>query len=183
MKKLLWLIIPVFVVISGFQDAPKKAVVVTATSDEWELYRLINKYRKENNLSEIPFSASLTHVAQKHCEDLSYKIGHLTHAWSDCNYNPADMSTFSCMWDQPRKLTTYPGNGYECAHGASNGYKATPKSSLDGWKGSKPHNAVFLNQGIWKDMKWGAIGIGMKDGYACVWFGEETDPAGEPKKP
>ena len=44
------------------------------------------------------------------------------------------------------------------------------------WKGSSAHNAVIVNQGIWHDSNWQAIGVGMYKGYACVWFGNEKDP-------
>ena len=42
---------------------------------------------------------------------------------------------------------------------------------------------VIINQGIWSDSNWNAIGVGMKDGIATVWFGVETDPEGVPDTP
>jgi uncharacterized protein YkwD len=46
---------------------------------------------------------------------------------------------------------------------------------LESWKGSPGHNAVILNEGIWSDSNWKAIGVGIYKGYAVIWFGEEPD--------
>lgn len=145
------------------------------SEEERKLYYNIMEYRKENGLPNIKLSASLTYVAQMHCKDLSENIGHLTHAWSNCPYDAGDSKTYPCMWLKPRELTKYRGYGYECAHGGSGGYIATAESALNGWKASKPHNAVILNQGIWNDYNWNAIGVGILNGYAVIWFGEEFD--------
>jgi exopolysaccharide biosynthesis protein len=51
----------------------------------------------------------------------------------------------------------------------------TATTALKSWKGSASHNAVIINSGMWKKSDWKAIGIGMYNGYACVWFGEEPD--------
>lgn len=143
-------------------------------SEERKLYDMIMDYREANGLPKIPLSASLTYVAQMHCKDLVENIGYLTHAWSDCNYNAEDSKTYECMWLKPRELTKYQGYGYECAHGGSGGI-TTAESSFNGWKNSKSHNAVILNQGIWENKKWNAIGVGILNGYAVIWFGEELD--------
>ena len=39
----------------------------------------------------------------------------------------------------------------------------------------KPPFEVILNQGIWKNLNWNAIGVGILNGYAVIWFGEEFD--------
>jgi uncharacterized protein YkwD len=148
---------------------------VKPTTEEMKLYKLINEYRKQNGLKEIPFSKSLTYVAQQHCKDLSENLGELTHAWSTCDYDASKSKTYPCMWLKPSELTSYKGYGYECAHGGNGDYLATATSSLEGWKSSKPHNEVILNKGIWKDMNWNAIGVGILNGYACIWFGVEED--------
>ncbi len=145
------------------------------SGEERKLYNSIMEYRRANGLPTIPLSASLTFVAQMHCKDLVENIGYLTHAWSNCPYNAGDSETYPCMWEKPSELTKYKGYGYECAHGGSGGYIATAESSLNGWKSSKPHNAVILNQGIWNNHNWNAIGVGMLNGYAVIWFGEEID--------
>lgn len=144
------------------------------SNEENKLYDIIMKYRKENGLPSIPFSASLTYVAQMHCKDLVENLGFLTHAWSTCKYEAGDIQTYSCMWQKPSELTSYKGYGYECAHGGTGGYIATAESSLQSWKNSTPHNDVILNKGIWNN-KWNAIGVGILNGFACIWFGKEYD--------
>jgi hypothetical protein len=34
----------------------------------------------------------------------------------------------------------------------------------------------MINRGIWSKVHWKAVGVGIYQGYACVWFGEEEDP-------
>ncbi len=154
-----------------------------ASQEERLLHELVNNYRAENGLPPIPLSPSLTHVAKTHVADLnsSPPSGECNlHSWSSngtwtpCCYT-SDHAQAKCMWDKPRELTDYPGNGYETAYGGSGGYQATATSSLDGWKGSAPHNAVILNQNIWADVTWQALGVGIDHGYAVLWFGEEAD--------
>lgn len=145
--------------------------------EEQRLYNLINEYRADNSLPPIPLSPSLNLVANRHVLDLDKNIGALTHGWSNCPYSSSNRSTYSCMWNAPQRLgTAYEGYGYENAYSVSSG-RVTAKSALRSWKGSSAHNAVILNQGIWQDNKWGALGIGIYQGYAVLWFGEEADPA------
>lgn len=158
---------------SGIQKQEKEVV---PSNLEWELYDIVNNYRKQRKLPEIPFSKSLTQVAQEHCKDLSENIGSLTHGWSDCPYDNKKRSTYSCMWEQPKNRTSYPGFGYENAYMHSE--KALPKDAFESWKKSPAHHAVMINSGAWKDRKWNAIGVGIHGQFACIWFGEEIDPAG-----
>lgn len=152
----------------------------TPTAEEAELLELINAYRADNGLPAIPTSASMTIVAQTHAEDL-FVNNPVTaecnlHSWSNagswtpCCYTD-DHAQAQCMWDKPRELSTYPGNGYEIAA------SGTPDaaSALAAWQGSPPHNAVILSQDIWVDHPWNAIGAGINNGYAVVWFGEEAE--------
>ena len=90
--------------------------------------------------------------------------------WEVCCYTD-DHAKAQCMWNKPRELTRYKGNGYEIAAGMGNAQDA-----LDGWKHSVHHNNVIINKDIWKT-KWEAIGIGIYGNYAVVWFGHETDVA------
>ncbi len=156
------------------------------TADEVELIELVNEYRAENGLPAIPASPSMCTVGHLHAEDLANENPHTVgdcnlHSWSDagawsaCCYTP-DHAQAQCMWDKPRELTEYPGNGYENAAGG--GGTLTPQQALDLWKGSPGHNAVILNEGTWANISWGALGAGMHQGYAVLWFGEEPDPAG-----
>lgn len=163
---------------------------------EQELYVAIMAYRSTKNLSEIPLSLNLTKVAQMHVQDLhtnrpfSQKCN--MHSWSKkgalkaCCYTD-DHSKASCMWNKPRELSNYKGDGYEIAHGYSNyaqypGVDVTPQQALDGWKKSKGHNMVIMNKGMWSNVEWKAVGIGMYKDFAVVWFGRETDADIPPEK-
>jgi len=149
--------------------------------EEQRLYDAVNRYRAEHGLPPIPLSPSLTVVANRRVLDLHKNIGHLTHSWSNCPYDAANPATYPCMWKAPQRLgTAYPGNGYEVAHGRSGRYRATANLALQAWQRSPAHNAVILNQGIWQVKEWRALGIGISNGFALLWFGEERDPAQSP---
>ncbi len=151
--------------------------------EEKELYRIIMEYRVQKGLPNIPLSSSLSFVAQTHVKDLVVnrpdRNGCNLHSWSPngtwtpCCYTP-DHAQAKFMWSKPRELTKYPGNGYEISYwdGSEN---ATASGALNVWKQSSGHNAVIVNQGIWASHPWKAIGIGIYNGYAVVWFGEESD--------
>jgi len=165
---------------------------ICLTPDEVVLYRLINEYRAQKRLPEIALSASLCYVARTHAKDQTdyHKHGSRCnlHSWSDhgewssCCYTP-DHKKAKCMWDKPGELTNYPGDGYEISFYTTYRYttpEAFAKDILDGWKKSPGHNEVIVNKGIWKDVDWQAIGIGIYGEYANVWFGKEVDSAGKP---
>ncbi len=145
----------------------------------------LNSYRAENGLDPIPASSSMCTVGDVHAVDLAEQGPHTSeecnlHSWSDagtwsaCCYTP-DHAAAQCMWDKPRELTDYPGNGFENAAGG--GGSLGPLEALELWKGSPGHNAVMLNEGTWADNTWRAVGAGVYGGYAVLWFGEEIDPA------
>lgn len=163
---------------------------VVYSDDERELYRLMMAYRAEKGLAEIPLSPSLTTVARTHVEDLlelrpdgeSCNL----HSWSDGKAwtggcYTRDHAQAKLMWDKPRELTSYPGNGYEIAVGyygtGASRRSLTPARALESWKGSSGHNAVMINEGKWADADWQAVGVGINGEYATVWFGKEPDPA------
>ncbi|MBI4779983.1 MAG: CAP domain-containing protein [Oscillatoriophycideae cyanobacterium NC_groundwater_1537_Pr4_S-0.65um_50_18] len=151
-------------------------------SEEERLYQVINNYRAQNNLPAIPLSPSLNRVANRHVRDLAENVGKLTHGWSDCPYTAGDRTTYSCMWAAPQRLNTaYPGSGYENAH--ASGGDATAQSAFASWQSSSAHNAVILNQGVWQEYPWQAIGIGIYKNYAVIWMGKEADPASEAATP
>ncbi len=153
-------------------------------AEEQKLYNLVNQYRAENGLPAIPASKALTTVANRHVLDLAENIGTVTHTWSDAFYDSSNPNTWSSMWDAPQRFNTgYPGIGYENVHGGSGGYIATAESALNGWKNSPLHNDVILNQEKWTDRNWNALGVGIYQGYAALWFGEEVDPTGTPELP
>jgi Cysteine-rich secretory protein family len=152
------------------------------TDEENKLYKLLMQYRKEKGLLEIPVSKALTLVAQTHAKDLqdnqparencNMHSWSARGKWSSCCYT-ADHAQANCMWNKPRELTSYTGNGYEIAHGEEDA-AATAEKALDGWKKSAAHNAVIINEGIWK-AKWNAVGIGIYKGFAVAWFGNDID--------
>jgi hypothetical protein len=156
------------------------------TEEEVKLYELIMEYRAEKGLEPIPLSSSLTIVAQIHVMDLAEEKPDLgdcnAHSWSNkgewtsCCYTP-DHAHAQCMWDKPRELTSYKGNGYEIACGSNDccsDFVMTPEYALQSWKDSPPHNAVIISEGIWNE-NWNAIGVGIYKGFATVWFGNEAD--------
>ncbi|MBX2804030.1 MAG: hypothetical protein KTR31_40515 [Myxococcales bacterium] len=175
---------------TGFGDvtseaSPTKAGVWTPTVLEQDLYDAINSYRAENGLPAVPFSASLSMVARTHATDLLTNRPHEVreecnlHSWSafgnwtQCCYTP-DHARADCMWDKPREITDYPGDGYEIsAFGASD-----DASALALWKSSTSHEDVILNRGIWEDQAWAAMGVGADGSFFNVWFGVEVDPIG-----
>lgn len=174
-------------------DTVQKSDELVLTEEEWNLYGLIMYYRSMNDLPEIPLSRSLTYVAQQHCIDLAENKPDIAgpacnaHSWSDkgkwsaCCYTP-DHKQAQCMCDKPKELTSYTGLGFEISCGSSEAqfenYVMTARYALDAWKNSAGHNDVILNKNAWTDMKWLAIGVGIYKGFACVWFGSVTDPAG-----
>ena len=162
------------------------------SSAEKELARQLNQYRKSRNLPAVPLSASLSIVARTHVVDLSehYEYGGNCNlhswsesaGWSSCCYTN-DHSRAACMWDKPRELTVYSGDGYEIAFFSNYEYEsdaAFAKDVLDGWKSSRGHHELILNKGKWTTSRWQAMGVGVYGDFAVVWFGEEIDPAGSP---
>ncbi|MFU8803185.1 MAG: CAP domain-containing protein [Bradymonadaceae bacterium] len=152
------------------------------TDKEQTLFDAINEYRVENGLSPIVLSYSLTTVARAHVKDLNNHGSTVLSAtcnmhswstfgpWTACCYT-SDHAQASCMWNKPSEITNYSSNGYEISVSTSN-----PTTALSLWKNSPGHNSVILNQGVWGNHTWRAIGIGADGGYAHVWFGTMTDP-------
>lgn len=153
-------------------------------AEEIKLYNLVNEYRAQNGLPPIPASRALTTVANRHVQDLAENGASNNggfHAWSDAPYDSNNPNTWSSMWTAPQRLNTgYPGNGYENAFGGSQGFVASAENAMQSWKNSPAHNQVILNQDIWQNRQWNALGVGIYKGYAVLWFGEEVDPTGTP---
>lgn len=170
-----------FLFLTGFDNKPISEVCLNV--EEKKLYDLIMQYRKSKNLESIPLSAKLTMVAQAHARDLAehydYKPNNKCnpHSWSQkgnwtaCCYRGAKEA--SCMWNKPREIAGYQGEGYEIAYYSSIG--ASAQEGIDGWKLSPGHNPLLINSGTWSGRKWNAIGIGIYKEYGLVWFGEIAD--------
>ncbi len=152
--------------------------------EEKKLYDLIMDYRRSKKLKPIPFSSKLTQVAQAHVHDLTANFDYDSknlcnpHSWSSkgswtaCCYT-ADHKYAKCMWDKPREIGGYTGDGFEIAYFSSAG--ATAADGLEGWKKSPGHNPLLVNTGMWSKVEWKAIGVGVYQQYAVVWFGEVLD--------
>jgi len=142
------------------EESPKdhfeNKLEVCLSSEEIKLYNAINDYRKSKGLSEIALSTSLSYVAQTHSKDLNdnYKRSKKCnmHTWSkegkwnSCCYT-TDHKQAECMWDKPRELTDYSGDGFEIAYAKYKSDESDPKlkaeEALEGWKKSSGHNAVM----------------------------------------
>ncbi len=151
-------------------------------AEERQLYDLIMQYRVANGLSTLPLSKALTITAGRHAIDTIYNVGsYAGHSWSDAPYDANNSATYVNMWEAPQRIGTgYAGYGYEITTGFSGtsvvSSTMTPQRALDNWKGSQPHNDVILNRGIWTNFTFYAIGVGIHNGIAHVWFGDAVDP-------
>lgn len=168
---------------------------ICLSENESNLAEMINQYRLENGLTPIPISSSLTLVAKEHVSDLiinkPYDDQNICnpHSWSkegsweSCCYNSGKDG--ECMWNKPRELTDYQADGYEIIMGQFNSQfpteEVSAESAIRSWKESPNHNAIIINKNIWKKTDWNAMGIGIYQGFAAVWFGEEIDPNGSPQ--
>lgn len=147
-----------------------------------DLASIINQYRVSQGLTAIPISPSLTFVAEEHVKDLANNQpaqGNCNmHSWSDkgnwsaCCYTD-DHAQAQCMWDKPREMTDYTGNGYEISAWSSG--DITENQALEIWKASSGHHNVIINEGVWSNIEWNAIGAAIYKGYAVVWFGEVAE--------
>src|SRR5258706_6371466 len=164
--------------------ASKPPGEICLAPEEKKLYDLIMDYRKSKKLKTIPFSSKLTKVAQAHVRDLSANFDYDNknncnpHSWSGkgswtaCCYTP-DHQYAKCMWDKPREIGGYSGDGFEIAYFSSAG--ATAAEGLEGWKSSAGHNPLLVNTCMWSKVEWKGIGMGVYQTYAVVWFGEVLD--------
>ena len=166
---------------------------ICLSSQEKEMFDLINDYRKSKGLKKIKSSRALTYVAMTHAMDLynyydeDSEICNL-HSWSkngpweNCCYTE-NHKRARCMWFKPIELTSYQEVAYEIVF-----YSTYPedlhdmaKAAIEGWKGSPGHDEMILNYNEWTSLSWNAMGVAIYKNYAVVWFGEETDSDGSPK--
>ena len=84
------------------------------TAEETKLLQIINDYRAQNKLPQVPISKPLSIVANRHLLDIQKNLKSLTHSWSDCVYNFKDDKTWNCVTDAPKRLNVdFKGHGYE----------------------------------------------------------------------
>ena len=164
------------------------------SAKEAQLFKLINDYRESHGLPPVANSRSLNMVARMHAIDLQQnrpdegRDGRGTacnlHSWSDSGswtpvcYTP-DHRYAEKMWNKPREITgyQYPGDGYENAYWTSEDEVSIVRV-LEGWKRSPAHNALILEDGIWKGSNLLAFGIGIYKNVAIMWVGSMIDPLG-----
>lgn len=167
------------ILVTGFAPETPYQEEVCLTAEEKKLYDLIMEYRKSKRLKPIPYSPKLSRVAQTHVRDLMNNYDYENrgecnpHSWSDkgswsaCCYT-SDHAKASCMWDKPKEISGYEGNGFEIAYYSSGEANAT--DGLEGWKKSPGHNPLLINSGTWSKLEWNGIGIGIYGHYGVVWF-------------
>jgi len=176
----------IFLLFCIFHVYTVTAQEVCVSLEEQLLYDLLMDYRKSKKLKVIPISSKLTKVAQAHVRDLAEHFDYENRgdcnphswsssgSWSACCYTP-DHKQAACMWSKPKEISGYQGDGYEIAFYSSDG--AGAQESLDAWKQSAGHNPVVVNSGTWEQVTWNAIGVGIYNKYAVVWFGQVADPS------
>jgi len=154
---------------------------------EVELYNMINEYRKSFSLPHIPFSRSLSFVAKSHVRDLFFNRPDQgkcnVHSWSDKGpwkpfCYPQDEKKNNSVWDKPKELSPYNSKAYEIVYWENN--QVNIDSILPFWQSIDYFNSFLVNGGKWQGKTWMAIGVGIYENYASVWFGEIADQAGEP---
>jgi hypothetical protein len=173
----LWWIIPALA-FSQNKKIPKEFCI---TAQAKELFTLINHFRIENKLNEIPLSASLSYVASIHLNDLMLNHADTVlcnlHSWSDkgewtaCCYQ-AYIPIQDCMWDKPKELSPYKYRGYELAFYQEG--NLTAQEILDAWLEIPEAKQMILNQGKWDNI-WRALGVDIRNNYALLWFGRAKD--------
>lgn len=155
------------------------------SSAELDLFNKINAYRIERGLSELTLSKSLSYVAYLHVRDLMINRpdtakGCNMHSWSargswSAFCFPKEQSRKKSVWDKPREITRYPGQGYEVIYHTSEG-DANPDDAMSLWRSVPASQAIILNTGRYLKNKWKVAGVAIYKGYASVWFGEANDP-------
>jgi hypothetical protein len=97
--------------------------------------------------------------------------------WTACchsRYTPNPV----CIVNKPKELVNYPGEGHELVFWDSE--QLNPDTVIRFWKSIEMTREVLLNQKKWSYFNWKAIGVGLYNGYACVWVGEVPDTLPEP---
>ncbi len=172
---------------------PEPQLTEGLSKKEQQLAKLLNQYRESKGLKALPISKSLTEVARAHVKDSNaYSpengvdkrgIKCNLHSWSaNGKWSPvcytSDHKYASNMWDKPRELTDYNGDGFEISVGYSSttNVQITPEQALKSWQGSQSHNDVIIGIGYWAELT--TMGVGIDGSYAHVWFGTVQDPSG-----
>ncbi len=152
------------------------------SAEEYQLYQLINDYRKAFALPEVVLSKSLSYVAIAHVRDLAANFNPDTtcnmHSWSDQGRwkpicFPSEQSRKNNVHLKAKEIIGYPSEAYEITYWSN--VENSPRQILSFWRENKVSTNLLINQETWEDKTWKAIGIGIEDGYAVVWLGESID--------
>ena len=152
------------------------------TQQEFRLYKMVNEFRARLTLDPIPLSKSLSYVAKTHAADLSahYPMGEdcNMHSWSDQGdwkpfCFPADQDRKNDVKDKAQELTAYPGKAWEITYWDNTDLDLT--MVLDFWRSIPYTSEMLTNTGKWKEVAWKSLGVGIKDGYVLLWFGQKDD--------
>ena len=176
-----------FLLSSGLRTQDSGACI---SASDAELLTLVNEYRQQNGLEAVPWSRSSMTVGQCHVWDAinNDAIGGECnlHSWSSARPElwygmcyTSDHASASLMWSKPSEVTGGILSGYRFEN-AARGYISVA-GSLNGWKNRTGHNDVILNQGIWTDWTWNAMGVGtdLTHRYYFLWFSDLVDPQPE----
>lgn len=162
---------------------------ICLSEEEMMLYTLIDNARKGSQLHKVALSPALCYVAKLHAMDLQHnrESGETCsiHSWTDkaeewdaCCYESGDADKVTCMYNKPREIAGYGGNGYEIITVGA----ADPQAAMSDWQAnSSLYGAVIVNTGDWSGFNWEAVGVAIYQDYTVVWFGEVTDKSAAPK--
>jgi len=180
----MFLIFPAFSITLSASASGNDTLKKGVNQDEIILFNMINDMRIQNKLPVIPFSYNLSKVARIHIDDLikwrPQDKGCSLHSWSGSGKwsaccNTKDPAGIQCMKAKPGEITAYTGNGYEMIYWGQD--KATPEDAIALWQQMAASSDMILGRGKWKGYQWKALGVGIKEGYAVLWFGDKTDNA------
>ncbi len=152
------------------------------SAEEFQLYQLINYYRKALALNPIPLSKSLSYVAITHARDLAANFNPNSicnmHSWSDKGKwmpicFPSQQSKKNNIRLKAKEIIGYSGEAHEIAYWSN--VANSPRQILSFWRDNKVSDNMLLNRKEWEDVSWKAIGIGIVGGYAVVWMGKAVD--------
>jgi len=152
------------------------------SADEYQLYQLVNDYRKAFALPPIALSKSLSFVANLHARDLAanYKTDTLCnmHSWSDKGRwkpicFPKEQSKKNNVWLKAKEISGYPSEAYELTYWSN--VKSTAREILSFWRENKAASDRLLNRDDWEKKNWKAMGVAIQNGYAVLWLGDAID--------
>lgn len=181
------LLIPCLAGFAQVENTPAQLADEPMNATEAAVAKALNAYREKRGLKAVPLSRSLCFVARTHAIDQTghhqYKSKCNLHSWSEagnwssCCYTP-DHKQASCMWDKPRELTQYQGDGFEISFYSTYKYNSPEDFAADAirnWISSHSHHEIMVNLNHWRTVEWKAMGVGVYGNYINVWFGKLPD--------